>query len=337
MIISRTPYRLSFFGGGTDYPAWYKEFGGKVIGSSIDKFCYISCRYLPPFFEHKFRIAYSKIETVQNPNEINHPSVKAVLNYFDVSQGLEIHHDGDIPGRSGMGTSSSFTVGLLNVLHALFGKLRSKEDLYKEAIYIEQDVIKENVGSQDQVFAAVGGLNTIEFLQNGEILIEPIIISEKILNLFEKNFLLFFTGIHRISSIVAKEQIDNISKNHKVLLDMKQLVDEAKKVLIAPGKNFGEFGKLLNQNWLLKKRLASNITTERIDAIYDTAIKNGALGGKILGAGNGGFILFYAEPEYHEAIKNSLKGLINIPFRFDFSGSKIIIYQPNYFHTNRVN
>ncbi|KKL52703.1 hypothetical protein LCGC14_2282820, partial [marine sediment metagenome] len=212
MIISRTPHRISFFGGGTDYPTWYMEHGGKTLGTAIDKYCYITCRHLPPFFEHTFRIVYSNIEYVNSIEEINHPSVRETLRYLKTEKGLEIHHDGDIPARSGMGSSSAFTVGLLKTWYALEGRTISKKDLYEEAINIEQNLIKENVGSQDQVWAACGGLNVIEFLQNGEIIVNPIIISESRLKAFEGKFMLFYTGLSRYASQIAGEKIKNIPK-----------------------------------------------------------------------------------------------------------------------------
>lgn len=329
MIISRTPHRISFFGGGTDYPAWYLENGGKVLGAAIDKYCYISCRELPPFFKHKHRIAYSKIETVNSIDEIEHPSVRETLKYLKIKNGLEIHHDGDIPARSGMGSSSAFTVGLLKTLYALKGKIISKEDLYKEAIHIEQALIKENVGSQDQVWAACGGLNTIEFLQNGGIIVKPIIMGEALLRKFENKFLLFFTGLSRHASEIAHEQIQNTHKNKNELRMMRELVDDAYKILVSGKDNFIEFGEFLNETWQLKRRLSSKITSREIDDIYETAVKNGAVGGKLLGAGGGGFILFYVEPEKHERVKKALQNYLHVPFRFDFKGSEIIVYKPN--------
>ena len=268
MIISRTPHRISFFGGGTDYPAWYLEHGGKVLGAAIDKYCYISCRYLPPFFKHKHRIVYSKVETVMDIDEILHPSVRETLRYLKINNGLEIHHDGDIPARSGMGSSSAFTVGLLKTLYALNGKVISREDLYREAIHIEQNLIRENVGSQDQVWAACGGLNTIEFLQNGEIVIEPIIMKEEYLKDFENKFMLFFTGIARYASEIAKDQIQNIPNKYNELSTMRELVDEAYKILVSGKNDFREFGKLLHETWTLKRKLSSKISSDEVDYMY---------------------------------------------------------------------
>lgn len=337
MIISRTPHRISFFGGGTDYPAWYLEHGGKVLGTAIDKYCYITCRYLPPFFEHNHRIAYSKIEMVNNIDEIQHPAVREILRYFketlryfEDGTGFEIHHDGDIPARSGMGSSSAFTVGLVKTLYALHGRIITKENLYKEAIHIEQNLIKENVGSQDQVWAACGGLNYIEFLQNGEIIVEPIIMKENRLEIFEKRLMLFFTGLSRYASEIAGDKIQHLPKKKEELFRMIELVDKAYKILTSGNNDFTDFGKLLNETWFLKKRLSTKITNDEIDNIYEAAIKNGAVGGKLLGVGGGGFILFYVEPENQKRVKEALKNYLHVPFKFDFSGSEIIVYKPDY-------
>jgi D-glycero-alpha-D-manno-heptose-7-phosphate kinase len=333
MIISRTPHRISFFGGGTDYPSWYLEHGGKVLGVAIDKYCYITCRYLPPFFAHKHRIVYSKTEVINELDEIQHPSVRETAKYLNITKGLEIHHDGDIPARSGMGSSSAFTVGLLKALYALNGRVVSKDVLAREAIHIEQSLIKENVGSQDQVWAAYGGLNTIEFLQNGKILVEPIIMKEQHLRSFEKKFMLFFTGIARFASEVAEDQINNTQKNESRLVRMGELVDEAHKVLVSGTDDFQAFGRLLHESWIQKRKLSSKITNGTINEAYEAAQRAGATGGKLLGAGAGGFMLFYVEPENQERVKEALKGYLYVPFRFDFSGSDIAVYQPD-FYTN---
>lgn len=330
MIITRTPHRISFFGGGTDYPSWYLEYGGKVLGTAIDKYCYITCRKLPPFFEYKHRIVYRKMEMVNNLDEIQHPSIRETLKYLDVKDGLEIHYDGDIPASSGMGSSSSFTVGFLKTLYALSGKVISKEDLFKKAIYIEQELIKENVGSQDQIWAACGGLNTIEFLQNGEIIVNPVIMKEDCLNAFENKFMLFFTGLSRYASEIAGEQIKNTLKNKDELFRMKELVDEAYKILTSGRDDFSDFGMLLNETWQLKRRLSNKITTSNIDDMYEFALKNGVIGGKLLGAGGGGFMLFYVEEENQNRVREALKNYLYVPFKFDFTGSEIIVYKPDY-------
>jgi D-glycero-alpha-D-manno-heptose-7-phosphate kinase len=329
MIISRTPHRISFFGGGTDYPHYYLQHGGRVLGAAIDKYCYLNVRKLPPFFNHKHRIVYSNQENVNSLEEIGHPSVRETLKYLNIDYGMSIHHDGDIPARSGMGSSSAFTVGLLKSMFALQGKHISKEMLAKEAIHIEQNLIKENVGSQDQVFTAYGGFNIIDFLKNGEIIVEPIIMPPNRLDEFEKNLMLFFTGISRISSEIAGQQIKNGTKNLPKLHSMKDLTNEACKILSDSGRSLTDFGWLLNETWKIKKTLSGKITNDVIERIYDDAIGAGALGGKLLGAGGGGFMLLFVEPENQEDVKTALNEYFNIPFKFDFEGSKIIVYQPN--------
>lgn len=329
MIISRTPHRISFFGGGTDYPAYYLKHGGKVLGVTIDKYCYLSVRKLPPYFAHKHRIVYSKMENVSTIDEIMHPSVRETLRYLKVDYGISIHHDGDIPAQSGMGSSSAFTVGLLNTMNALEGKMTPRDKLTKEAIYIEQRLIKENVGSQDQTLVAHGGLNLIEFLPNGEIVVEPVIVKPERLKKFESSLMLFFTGLTRIASEIAGDKIKNIPKNNDNLSYMKNLVDEAHEILTNPKKNLNEFGRLLNETWKLKKNLSNRITKPEIDEVYKTAIKHGAIGGKLCGAGGGGFMVFYVEPENQLRLKEALKHYLYVPFKFDFDGSRIIVYKPD--------
>ena len=329
MIISRTPHRISFFGGGTDYPEYYLRHGGKVLGISVDKYCYLSIRRLPSFFDHKYRIVYSKIENVFNVGEIIHPSVRETLRYLGVDYGVSIHYDGDIPARSGMGSSSAFTVGLLHGMCALDGKMITKHKLTKETIHIEQNLIKECVGSQDQAFAAYGGLNLISFLTNGEIVVEPIIMKPEKLNNFEKKFMLFFTGTSRIASEVACDKIKNLTKNENNLLQMKSIVEEAYEILVSPNRNLNEFGELMNETWRLKKTLSDKVTNSEIDELYEIALKNGAVGGKLLGAGGGGFIVFYVETENQPKVRHALNNYLHVPFKFDFDGSKIIVYQPD--------
>lgn len=328
MIVTRTPFRISFFGGGTDYPTWFQEHGGVVVATTIDKYCYISCRYLPPFFEHKYRIVYSRIENVVDPTEIQHPSVRAVLQYMGCKDGLEVHHDGDLPARSGLGSSSSFTVGLLNALKALNGSYISNEDLATLAIHIEQDVIKENVGSQDQISAAYGGFNRIEFLRNGRFRVNPVILHEDRLEGFQSSLMLFFTGFSRIASEIAKSKIDNISQRKKELTRMKEMADEAISILQGNG-SLDEFGYLLDQGWQYKKSLSDRVSTAQIDQIYEAAREAGALGGKLLGAGGGGFMLFFVRPEDQPRVRKRLDNLIHVPFRFENSGSRVVLYQPN--------
>ncbi len=325
MIITRTPFRISFFGGGTDYPGWYKENGGTVLSTTIDKYCYITCRPLPPFFKYKHRIVYSQSENVKDINKIDHPSVRECLRFINIDHGLEIHHDGDLPARSGLGSSSSFTVGLINALYGLKGIMKSKKELALEAIHIEQNMIKENVGSQDQTAAAFGGFNKIDFGGSHHISIQPIIMRPEHLNLLQDHCMLFFTGLSRNASEIAKIQIKNIKKTNEELKIMTAIASEGFSI-IKDEKPIEDFGKLLKTSWEYKKKLSSKISNPRIDAIYDTAIKAGALGGKLLGAGGGGFILFFAPPEIQPRIKEKLKRLLHVPFKFENQGSQVIYY-----------
>lgn len=328
MIITRTPFRISFFGGGTDYPTWFQQHGGVVVATTIDKYCYISCRYLPPFFEHRYRIVYSRIENVVDPAEIQHPAVRAVLQHMGCKSGLEIHHDGDLPSRSGLGSSSSFTVGLLNVLKALEGRRISNDELAALAIRIEQDVIEENVGSQDQISAAYGGFNRIEFLRDGGFRVDPIILQKDILESFQDNLMLFFTGFSRIASEIAKSKIDNIRNRQAELMRMKEMADESISILNGSGPLDG-FGHLLDQGWQYKKSLSDKVSTLEIDQMYTAAREAGALGGKLLGAGGGGFMLLFVRPEDQPRVRERLNKLIHVPFRFENSGSRVVLYQPN--------
>ena len=329
MIITRTPFRVSFFGGGTDYHQWFQSHGGSVLSTTIDKHCYITCRQLPPFFEHKHRIVYSKIESVKSTQEIEHPSVRACINYIGGEQGYEIHHDGDLPARSGLGSSSSFTVGLLNALYGMNGKMSSKEFLAKDAIYVEQNLIGENVGFQDQVAAAFGGLNKIEFNKNGDFSVNPVILSNTRRDELNDHLMLFFTGVSRIASTVADAQIKNIENRHRELTIMQSMVDEAISILQDSTDSILSFGHLLHESWMLKRTLSEKVSTTEIDEIYQSAIKAGAVGGKLLGAGGGGFLLIFAAPKNQAAIRQALTGLVYVPFRFDDSGSRVALYQPN--------
>ena len=330
MVITRTPFRISFFGGGTDYPAWYENVGkGAVLSTTINKYCYITCRHLPPFFEHKSRVVWSKIEVVKNHNEVEHNSVRETLKFLNIQKGVEIHHQGDLPSRSGMGSNSAFTVGLLNALNALNGKIVTKKQLALSAIHIEQKKIKENVGSQDQTAAAFGGFNKIEFGGPEKIAVQPIILHPKKLDLFQNHLMLFFTGISRTASEIAAEQIKNTSQKTVELKTMLEMVDEAIKIL-SGNYSLDDFGKLLNESWKIKRSLTSQITNSDIDEIYETGIKNGALGGKLLGAGGGGFILFFVKPEQQKKVREALKNLLYVPFNFENSGSQVIYYAPNH-------
>lgn len=328
MIITRTPFRISFFGGGTDYPAWYQEHGGIVLATTIDKYCYISCRYLPPFFEHNYRIVYSRIENCKSVDQIEHPAVRTVLKYMSCDLGLEVHHDGDLPARSGLGSSSSFTVGLLNALMALNGNHISCEELASKAIHIEQDLIKENVGSQDQISAAYGGFNRIEFLRDGSFKVDPVILRKERLDEFQDHLMLFFTGFSRIASEVAKSKIDNIKSRTAELQLMKEMTREAINTLQGSAP-IVEIGRMLDQNWKYKRSLSDKVSTSEIDHIYETAKKAGAIGGKLLGAGGGGFMVFFVKPGVQGKVKEVLRHLIHVPFRFENSGSRVVLYQPN--------
>lgn len=330
MIISQTPFRISFFGGGTDYPAYYREHGGSVLSTTIDKYCFITCRYLPKFFEHSSRIVYSKTELVKGIDDIKHPSVRECLKHMRIEKGVEIHHDADLPARSGLGSSSAFTVGLLHALYALKGRMPSKMDLAQGAIHVEQDMIGENVGSQDQCSAAFGGFNRISFNGCHKIDCQPIIISKRKLELLQDRLVMFYTGIQRTASDVAAEQIKKTPLLHNELNTMKEMVDEAVNILGGSTDNIDDFGKLLHEGWMLKRSLTDKISNSHIDDIYQTARKSGAIGGKLLGAGSGGFILFYVKQEYKSKLIEALDKLLCVPFRFDFSGSRIIYYRPQW-------
>ncbi len=328
MIISRTPFRMSFFGGGTDYPVWYREHGGSVLATTINKYCYISCRYLPPFFSHKSRIAYSKIEAVNSNDEIEHPAVRTILQYMKIDQGVEIHHDADLPARTGLGSSSSFTVGLLSAIMGLKQVASTKMELAKEAIKVEQEILKENVGSQDQIMATHGGFCRVDFHQNDEIDVTPIRISQHRLEELKSHLLLFFTGFSRMATEIAGEQIALTKDRKSELTAMYQMVGEG--VSILNQKNgLTEFGSLLHETWKLKRSLTPKISSHLIDEIYEMAREAGAIGGKLLGAGGGGFMLLFAKPEDHPKIKERLQGLLQVPFGFDTTGSQIIFYQPD--------
>ncbi|MBM4348286.1 MAG: kinase [Deltaproteobacteria bacterium] len=337
MIISRTPYRISFFGGGTDYPDWYKENGGTVLATTIDKYCYLSCRYLPPFFEHKYRIVYSKIESVKEISEIVHPAVKAILHHMKIEEGLEIHHDGDIPARTGIGSSSSFVVGLLHAIHALKGNMPTKKQLAREAIHIERDILKEEGGIQDQIHAAVGGFNKIVINQEGEFQVIPITLNKEKLRLLQSHLMLYFTGFSRDAFKISKSQVENIPRKTRELTVMQQMVDEAVSVLNGHNSIY-EFGKLLHEAWALKRSLSEKISTSEIDEIYKASREAGAIGGKLLGAGGGGFILLFVNPENQPSVKERFNKLLQVPFKFEALGSQIAVYEPDFtpnYHTQK--
>ena len=327
MIISRTPFRISFFGGGTDYPGWYRRHGGSVLAATIDKYCYLTCRYLPPFFEHRVRVVYSKIESGQTIDDIAHPAVRAIVRHLGIQRGLEIHHDGDLPARSGMGSSSAFTVGLLHALYALKGQMPTKHQLAREGIQIEQNVLEENVGSQDQVMAAYGGLRHVVFSPEGEVSVRPVTISRERGQELNAHLMLFYSGIKRTASEVAASYTNDLEGRKRQLRIMKDLVDESLSILTGP-HNIGDFGELLQEAWQSKRSLSAQVSNSEVDAIFDRATAAGAVGGKLLGAGGGGFILFFVPPDRHAAVRRALDRLICVPFTFESTGSQIIFFEP---------
>ncbi len=328
MIISRTPFRISLFGGGTDYPDWYREHGGAVVGAAIDKYCYISVRRLPPFFEHRTRIVYSKVELVRKVSEIRHPAVRAVLSDMGLELGLEIHHDADLPASSGLGTSSSFAVGLINALHALQSRMIAKRELGRAAIRLEQEVLKENVGCQDQLWAAYGGLNRIDFRPDDTFTVTPVILPPGRRAELRNSIMLFFTGFPRFASDIARDQLDNMGRCTCQLRAIRDMVDAAVGILIDPNRPLRELGALLHESWRLKRELSNSVSNTHIDDIYQAGLDGGAIGGKLLGAGGGGFMVFLVDPENRERVRERLKDLIHVSVGFDNDGSRIVLYQP---------
>ena len=328
MIISRTPLRISFFGGGTDYPAFYEENGGAVLSTTINKYSYVICRYLPPFFDYSYDIRYSRREETQNIADIKHPSVRECLNFINLDHGVEIQHNADLPARSGLGSSSTFTVGLLNALYALKGELTTKRRLALEAIHVEQDMIRENVGSQDQTAAAFGGFNKIEFGGRRQIWVQPITLEQGKMDYLRSHFMLFFTGFPRNASEVAAEQVKKTPEKTKELKAMLEMVEKAVEIISGSQDGYDDFGKLLHETWQLKRSLTERISSPQIDEIYEAAIGAGALGGKLLGAGGGGFMLLFARPEIQPGIRKKLSKLLYVPFKFHDMGSQIVYYAP---------
>ena len=329
MIISRTPFRVSFFGGGTDYPDWFHEHGGAVLATTIDKYCYISVRELPPFFDHRFRVVYSIVENVKEIGEIAHPAVRAVLERLAVDKGLEIHHDGDLPARAGLGSSSAFTVGLLHAVHALRGRHTSKEALASEAIHVEQCMLREPVGLQDQISAAFGGFNHIIFHHDGTYEVEPVIMPRERLATLQEHLMLVFTGLSRLAPAIAQTVIDNLKQRTSELKAMQEMVPRAIELLASPAEDIVDFGRLLHESWMLKRRLSDRVSNADIDALYDAATRAGAVGGKLLGAGGGGFVLLFVRPEDRDRVRDAVSNLITVPFKFDTSGCRIALYQPD--------
>lgn len=327
MIISRTPFRVSFFGGGTDYPAWFNKHGGAVLATTINKYCYLTCRCLPPFFEHRYRVICSEMQNAGSVDEIEHPVVRAVLHALGVSCGVEIHHDSDLPSSSGMGSSSAFTVGLLHSLYALMGRMVSARQLANESIHIEQDHLKETVGCQDQILAAYGGFNRIDFVGTGAFRIRPVTLRPARIEQLERHLMLFYTGMRRTASEVAKSYVDKIEDKAPQLRAMQDMVKEG--IGILDGRRDIElFGRLLHRAWKEKRSLSDVVTNCRLDEYYQRAIDAGALGGKITGAGAGGFLLIFVPPYGREKVRGALHDLIQVPFEFEFKGSEIIFFEP---------
>ena len=330
MIITSTPYRISFFGGGTDYPVWFQEHGGAVLATTINRYCYLTCRLLPPFFDYRHRIVWSQVETVNNVDEIAHPAVREAIRYLDVQQGLEIHHDGDLPARSGLGSSSSFSVGILHALHALQGRIVTKGELARQAIHLEQNLLKEDVGIQDQILTAYGGLNVVEIDQDSAYRVNPVPMDPLRKELFQHHLIMVYTGISRSASAIAKKQIESIPGKSEVMKDIQGMVSEAVKILSGTG-DLNDFGHLLHASWQLKKSINEKITTTVVDDMYEAAIRAGAIGGKLLGAGGGGFMIFFAEPGMHQRILDALDDFLLVPFELENAGSHIAFYEPKHY------
>ena len=327
MIITKTPYRISFFGGGSDYPHWFNKFNGQVLSTTINKHIYITCRFLPNFFKHKYRIVWSKIENVKKIDQIEHEAVKNLLKYHKINRGLEIHYDGDLPARSGMGSSSCFTVGLMKALNTLDKKSITNFQLAKKAIYFEQKIMEETVGSQDQIAASVGGFNKIIFKKKDKFEIKKISKKKNIKKL-EKNLVLIYTGINRTAHKIASGYASKLSTTKKNYIQkMCEHVTEGEKLLNSG--DIDDFGRLLNHAWDLKKKLSNAISNTRIDDIYNIAIRNGSLGGKLLGAGGGGFLLMYMKKQHQKYFFKQNPKLINIPFNFTNEGSQVIFKDLN--------
>lgn len=327
MIITKTPFRISFFGGGTDYPDWYNINGGRVISTTINKYCYISIRYLPPFFNYKYRIRYFKNELCKSLKDIKHPTVRESLRYLKFyKNGIEILHNADLPALSGLGSSSTFTVGLINGLYYLIKKKIGKMRLAEEAILIEQQFVKDYVGSQDQVAASFGGLNHITF-DKKKIEVKNIFINKDYENKFNKNFFLVFSGFQRKANLITKRQVERIrtKKNYLYLNKIQEITKNAYVEIFNQKKlDIRKFADAFNEQWDIKKKLANNITNQNLDNIYSEAIKNGALGGKLLGAGGGGFFLFIVDDKNIKKFKKNFRNFLHVPFNIEKIGSTVI-------------
>jgi D-glycero-alpha-D-manno-heptose-7-phosphate kinase len=323
MVITRTPFRMSFFGGGTDFPMYYREHGGAVLSSTFDKYCYVNIRHLPPFFDYSTEIVYSRIERVTDIYNLTHPLVRNAMAMLDMHE-LRLSYEGDLPARTGLGTSSSFAVGMLNAFYAIKGKTKSKRNLADDAIRLERVLCAEAGGVQDQIAAAFGGFNRIDFCDEGYT-VTPIIMQNGTKRELNDNLIMFFTGFSRFSSDIQVSTEKSLAEKTAELKELHALVYEAENALHR--KDFDEFGKLLDYTWRLKRGISSGISTTAIDSIYEIALKNGATGGKLLGAGGGGFLLFYCEKERQRALIDALNGLLYIPFKFETTGTQVIYYE----------
>ncbi len=336
MVICRTPFRISFFGGGTDYPSWYKNNGGVVLATTINKYCYLTVRYLPPFFDNKYRIVYNIVEGCKTLDQIIHPAAREVIRFSKIKEGLEIHHDGDLPARSGLGSSSAFTVGLLHALYALKGYMPNKQKLAKESIHLEQEILKETVGSQDQILTSYGGFNHVTFRPDGEMIVKPVTISTQRTEELQTHLMLFYTGIARTASDIAKTYVNSIDLQKKQLDVIKKLVEEALSLLNSK-KDINYFGQLLDKEWQSKRTLSAAVSNPIIDKLYKQALSCGAIGGKLTGAGGGGFLLLFVPPSRQVKIKKEFKKLVHVPFKFENQGSQIIFFdqQEDYFNKEK--
>ena len=326
MIITKTPFRMSFFGGGTDLKEYFMENGGAVLSTTFDKYCYVNVRHLPRFFDYTTELSYSKTERVTHIEDIKHPAIRNAMEMLDMHE-IRLTYEADLPARSGLGTSSSFAVGMLNAFYALKGKYAGKKRLADEAIYLERELCQEAGGWQDQIAASFGGFNRINFNADGyEVL--PVIISPERKKTLNRNLMMFFTGFTRFSSDVQKANAAEKTDKKKQLGEMLQLVDEAESILTDNNKDLNEFGKLLDHTWKLKRQTGSAVSTNNIDSLYEKGIQAGALGGKLLGAGGGGFLVFYVEPEKQQQVKQAMENLMYIPFKFEDGGTQVIHYSP---------
>ncbi len=326
MIITRTPFRMSFFGGGTDMKSFFEKYGGAVISTTFDKYCYVTVRHLPRFFEYSSEISYSKLERVTSIDDIQHPAVRNAMKMLDMYN-IRLTYEADLPARSGLGTSSSFAVGMLGAFHALKGRYVGKRRLADEAIYLERVLCNESGGWQDQIAASFGGLNRINFNKDGTYDVYPIIMRPERKKQLDENLVMYFTGFTRFSSDIQKVNAKDSEDKTKQHLQMLELVNDAEKVLTDDTTNLDDFGYLLDQTWKLKKQLGHAVSTDNIDALYERGIEAGALGGKLLGAGSGGFLVFYVQPEHKEELKEAMKDLLRVPFHFENSGTRVIYYE----------